>query len=118
MFQLVAVTMTMPRENRQKMRWLSSGNGRGRLMDQAKMVEETIGPAAFASEPIAIERPLRVPRWEGSTALLVARETLMNTCCDGGEGKREGGRGRGVPHQGCPVLGAGAATSKIELTRL
>lgn len=64
-------------------------------MDQAKMVEAAVGPAAFASEPRVIERPLTVPRREGSTELLVAREMLMNTCRCGerGDGMGRGGEG-------------------------
>lgn len=77
MFQLVIVTMNIPRDNKQNTRWLSKGKGRGRLMDQAKMVEKTIGPAPVASEPSIIMRPLIVPRWEVSTALLIASDVLM-----------------------------------------
>lgn len=71
-------------------------------MDQAKMMEKIVGPADVASDPSIIERPLRVPRWEGCTALLTAREMLVNICL-GRErlgaaqgGMVGGGRGKGA----------------------
>lgn len=99
-FQLVIVTMSMPKAKRQNIRWRSNGKGWRSWIDQAKAVEEAVGPAAFASEPSVMERPLTVPRSDGSTALLVARETLMNTYWRGGKG--------GVPRQWCHGVGAGA----------
>lgn len=64
-----------------KMRWPSNGKGRRRSIDQAKIVEKAVGPVAVAIEHSIIVRPLRVPRSEGSTALLIARDRLMNNCC-------------------------------------
>lgn len=45
------------------------------------MLAKTVGPVAVASEASIIERPFAVLRWEGSTALLIAREVFMNICC-------------------------------------
>ena len=47
-------------------------------MDQAKVEEKQIGPTPFANDAIISARPLRVPRWEASTALLTAKVEVMN----------------------------------------
>lgn len=71
-------------------------------MDQAKMLAKTVGPIAVASDASIIDRPLIVLRWEGFTALLIAREVFMNICCLGGGGgvvqrgrQRRKGQGKG-----------------------
>ena len=78
-------------------------------MDQAKAVEETVGPAAFASEPSVMERPFTVPRLEGSTALLVARATLMNTWWGGNTGDKRGAA------SGVPCCRCGCYSTKLIL---
>lgn len=89
-------------------------------MDQANVLAKAVGLAAVASEASVIERPLIVPRWEGSTALLIARAVFTNICgwgrggvqCEGEWGRGGGREAKGVSHQGCPFLDSVDATSK------
>lgn len=77
-FQLMTISTTIKMAKRKKTRLWSSGKGRRRLMDQAKVEEKQIGPTPFANDAIISARPLRVPRWEASTALLTAKVEVMN----------------------------------------
>lgn len=105
--------------NRPKTKWQSNGKERGLLMDQAKMVAETVGPTAFDSEPSVMARPLTVPRCEAGTALLVAREMLVITCCGGGGGRGGGNRrGRGGVAYGAPFVGCRCCDVEMERTLL
>lgn len=71
-------------------------------MDHAKAVAQTVAPIAVDKEVSIIDRPLTVPRWEGPTELLVAREMTVNTYFGGkGEGgQRGGGKGQTVHMRG------------------